>query len=390
MKKVLVFILLFSLCAFSAAYAETSPFCKLDPAVFDSESFILIEPETDTVVIEHNADDKKPMASITKLMVLLIADEYISEGKLSPDDIVTGTAAAKATEGSRVYLDDGEKMPLDDILKSISIPSANDAAVALAEHISGSEGEFVKLMNKRAEKMGLTNTHYVTASGLDADGHYSTARDIAVLSKEIMLNHPLIMQHAATISDTVRNGKFPLNNTNNLLSTYEYATGLKTGTTDGAGYCLAATAEKNGTKLIAVLLGAPTSADRFAEAKYLFEYAFSNFALSTVQEKGLIKDDEGQEVTAKVARGNRLSVPLKVKKDVCVYIPPAYAGEIRSEIIIKDKLTAPIPEGTAVGKVNYYSGDTLVASADAVTATKIKKMNIFQAFFHVMKAWLSI
>ena len=341
-------------------------------------------------MIEHNADDKKPMASITKLMVLLIADEYISEGKLSPDDIVTGTAAAKATEGSRVYLDDGEKMPLDDILKSISIPSANDAAVALAEHISGSEEEFVKLMNKRAGKMGLTNTHYVTASGLDADGHYSTARDIAVLSKEIMLNHPLIMQHAATISDTVRNGKFPLNNTNNLLSTYEYATGLKTGTTDGAGYCLAATAEKNGTKLIAVLLGAPTSADRFAEAKYLFEYAFSNFALSTVQGKGLIKDDEGQEVTAKVARGNRLSVPLKVKKDVCVYIPPAYAGEIRSEIIIKDKLTAPIPEGTAVGKVNYYSGDTLVASADAVTATKIKKMNIFQAFFHVMKAWLSI
>ena len=390
MKKVLVFILLFILCAFPAAYAETSPFCKLDPSVFDSEAFLLLEPETNTVVIEHNADEKMPMASITKLMVLLIADEYISEGKLNADDIVTGTATAKATEGSRVYLDDGEKMPLNDILKSISIPSANDAAVALAEHIAGSEDEFVKLMNKRAEKMGLTNTHYVTASGLDADGHYSSARDIAVLSKEILLNHPLIMQHAATVSDTVRNGSFPLNNTNNLLSTYEYATGLKTGTTDGAGYCLAATAEKNGTKLIAVLLGAPTSADRFAEAKYLFEYAFSNFSLSTVQEKGLIKDEDGHEVTAEIARGNRLFAPLKVKKDVRIYIPPAYNGEIRNEIILKDKLTAPIPEGTAVGKINYYAGDTLVASADAVTAIKIKKMNIFQAFFHVLKAWLSI
>ena len=390
MKKILIFILLISFCAFSSVCAETSPFCRLDPSVFDSEAFLLIEPETNTIVIEQNADEKMPMASITKLMVLLIADEYISEGKLSLDDTVTGTATAKATEGSRVYLDDGEKMSLDEILKSISIPSANDAAVALAEHISGSESEFVKLMNKRAEKMGLKNTHYVTASGLDAEGHYSTARDIAVLSREILLHHPLIMQHAATVSDTVRGGSFPLNNTNNLLSTYEYATGLKTGTTDGAGYCLTATAEKNGTKLIAVLLGAPTSADRFSEAKYLFEYAFSEFTLGTVQEKGQIKNDEGETVTAEVARGNKPSVPLKVKKAVRVFLPPANIGEVRSETVLNGALTAPLPADTVVGKVNYYVGDTLVASADAVTAVKIKKMNIFQAFFRIMKAWLSI
>ena len=390
MKKTIIFILILSFTLFTAVCAETSPFCKLDPSAFDSVSFILTEAETGTVVIEEKADEHLPMASITKLMVLLIADEYIEEGKLSLDEIVTGTATAKATEGSRVYLDDGEKMPLDDILKSISIPSANDAAVALAEHIAGTEEAFVKLMNARAEQLGLKNTHYVNASGLDADGHYSTARDISVLAREIMLKHPLIMQHAATVSDTLRNGSFPLTNTNNLLSNYEYATGLKTGTTEGAGYCLAATAEKNGTQLIAVLLGAPTSADRFNEAKYLFEYAFSDFSLIKVQEKGALEDENGNPVCADVIRGNKLTVPLNAKNDVFAYIPASYTGDIKTEFEIDEKLTAPIPEGTAVGKINYYVNDTLVASADAVTAVQIKKMNIFQAFWHVLRAWFSL
>ena len=390
MKKSLVLVLVLALTLCSAVCAETSPFCKLNPSAFDSVSFILTEAETGTVVIEEKADEHLPMESITKLMVLLIADEYIEEGKLSLDEIVTGTATAKATEGSRVYLDEGEEMTLDDILKSISIPSANDAAVALAEHISGSEEAFVKLMNERAEKLGLKNTHYVNASGLDTDGHYSTARDISVLAREIMLKHPRIMQHAATVSDTVRNGSFPLTNTNNLLSNYEYATGLKTGTTDGAGYCLAATAEKNGTKLIAVLLGAPTSADRFNEAKYLFEYAFSDFSLIKVQGKGALSDDEGNPVYAEVKRGNKLTVPLNAKKDVFVYIPSSHSGEIKTELEIDENLTAPIPEGTVVGKIKYTIGDTVVASADAVTAVKIKKMNIFQAFWHVLRAWFSL
>ncbi len=390
MKKSLVLVLVLVLTLCSAVCAETSPFCKLNPSAFDSVSYILTEAETGTVVIEEKADEHLPMASITKLMVLLIADEYIEEGKLSLDEIVTGTATAKATEGSRIYLDEGEEMTLDDILKSISIPSANDAAVALAEHISGSEEAFVKLMNERAEKLGLKNTHYVTASGLDADGHYSTARDISVLAREIMLKHPRIMQHAAIVSDTLRNGSFPLTNTNNLLSNYEYATGLKTGTTDGAGYCLAATAEKNGTKLIAVLLGAPTSADRFNEAKYLFEYAFSDFSLIKVQGKGALSDDEGNPVYAEVIRGNKQTVPLNAKKDVYVYVPSSHSGEIKTELEIDEKLTAPIPEGTVVGKIKYTIGDTVVASADAVTAVKIKKMNIFQAFWHVLRAWFSL
>ena len=198
------------------------------------------------------------------------------------------------------------------------------------------------------------------------------------------------MQHAATVSDTLRNGSFPLTNTNNLLSNYEYATGLKTGTTDGAGYCLAATAEKNGTKLIAVLLGAPTSADRFNEAKYLFEYAFSDFSLIKVQGKGALSDDEGNPVYAEVKRGNKLTVPLNAKKDVFVYIPSSHSGEIKTELEIDENLTAPIPEGTVVGKIKYTIGDTVVASADAVTAVKIKKMNIFQAFWHVLRAWFSL
>ena len=389
MRKSVTFLLIviLSFSCFSAV-AETSPFCTLDPELIGSPSFLLMEAETGEIIIERNADKQLPMASITKLMVLLIADEYINQGKLALTDTVVGTPTAKETPGSRVYLDDGEEMSLETILKCISIPSANDAAVALAEHIAGSEEAFVKLMNQRAEKLGLKNTHYVTASGLDAEGHYSTARDIATLSREIVLHHPLIMEHAATRNDTIRGGEFPLINTNNLLENYEYATGLKTGTTENAGYCLTATAEKDGVKLIAVILGADSSVQRFSEAKRLFEYAYSQFDMITIHKKGPLKDEDGNTVYATVSRGNKAKVPLRTDSDINAYIPAKYANKLKVEIKLDGTLTAPIEEGTAVGKINIYADDILVKSQDAVTAEKVKKMNIFQAFMHVVRAWL--
>ena len=388
MKKLITALLILCLCTIGVS-AKTSPFCTLDPEKINSTSFILLEADTGTIVIEQNADKKLPMASITKLMVLLIADEYIESGKLSLTDVITGTSTAKETPGSRVYLDDGEEMSLEDILKCISIPSANDAAVALAEHIAGSEAEFVKLMNKRASEMGLKNTHYVTASGLDAEGHYSTARDIAILSKEIVLNHPRIMEHAVMTDETIRGGSFPLINTNNLISSYEYATGLKTGTTENAGYCLAATAEKNGVKLIAVLLGADSSPKRFSDAKTLFSYAYSDFSIVELHKKGNLTDEDGNPITAVVERGNKARVTLAVDKAVTAYIPSKFANKVKVEFSIDENLVAPIKKGSTVGEVKIYAGDVLVETRDIVTSQDVKKMNIFQAVIHVLRAWLS-
>ncbi len=388
MKKFLSVVLI--LCFITTGVcAKTSPFCTLDPEKINSSSFILIEADTGTVIIEQDADKKLPMASITKLMVLLIADDLIKEGKLALDDIITGTATAKATPGSRVYLDEGEEMTLEDILKCISIPSANDAAVALAEHIAGSEEEFVKLMNSKAEEMGLENTHYVTASGLDADGHHSTARDIAKLSREIVQNRPLIMSHAVMTDETIRGGSFPLINTNNLVTNYEYATGLKTGTTENAGYCLAATAEKDGVKLIAVLLGAESSPKRFSDARTLFSYAYSDFSMLELHKAGNLSDEEGNPVVASVKRGNKTAVPVAVNKAVTAYIPAKYANKVKVDISIDKNLTAPIKKGTAVGEIKIYAGDVLVETLDAVTSEEVKKMNIFQSFWHIFRAWLN-
>lgn len=390
MKKIVSFVIVtvLCLCSFSAV-AKSSPFCTLDPEKINASSFILLEADTGTVVIEQDADRKLPMASITKLMVLLIADDMIKEGKLSLDEIVTGTATAKATPGSRVYLDEGEEMTLDDILKCISIPSANDAAVALAEHISGNEEEFVKLMNKKASEMGLENTHYVTASGLDAENHYSTARDISKLSREILLNHPLIMEHAVMTDETIRNGKFPLINTNNLISNYPYATGLKTGTTDNAGYCLTATAEKDGVKLIAVVLNADSGPKRFSDARTLFEYAFSDFSMVELHKQGTLTDEDGKPVTAPVKRGNKAAVQLAVEKSVTAYIPTKYQNKVSVDIVVDKNLKAPLKKGAVVGKIKIFAGDVLVETRDVVTAHPVKKMNFFQSIMHIFNSWLS-
>ncbi len=375
--------------------AKTSPFCTLNPEDFTAESIMLIEPTTGTIVFEKNADKQMPMASITKLTLLLVVDDYIDSGKLKLDDIITGTPTAKATEGSRIWLDDGEKMTLEDILKGISIPSANDAAVALAEHISGSEEAFVKLMNEKAKELGLTNTHYVTASGLDAEGHYSSARDIAIVSKEILLNHPRIMEHSKTAEDTIRGGTFPLTNTNKLLFTYDYATGLKTGTTDGAGYCVTATAEKDGVQLIAVVLGSETTDIRFAEAKELLEYGFNNFSLVKAMPKGTVLDENEAKVYVNAIRGNKDKTELILQQDIMVFIPNEYKNKLTTEFELKEEkkdtpsLKAPFKKGTEAGTVKIFAGKQQIATATLVTATEVKKMNFFQSFIQILKAWLS-
>ena len=245
-------------------------------------SSILMEKTTGEVLYEDNADKKLRPASVTKVMTLLLVMEALEDGRIGWDDMVTTSAAAAAKGGSQIYLEENEQLPLTEMLKSVVVSSANDCACALAEHIAGSEAAFVQRMNERAQELGMANTHFANCTGLDdgpdANEHLTTARDIAIMSREL-LKHEKIKEYTTIWMDTVRNGEFGLSNTNKLVRFYDGTTGLKTGYTSGAGYCLSASAERGGMELIAVVMHCKTSPDRFESAKALLNYGFANYAL---------------------------------------------------------------------------------------------------------------
>ena len=273
MKKIKVFYLFL---AFSMATASMRVCASEYPLSLNAPSALLMEYSTGEILYEKNAYEKKPMASVTKIMTLLLTMEEISAGRLSYDDIVTGSAHAKSYGGSTIFLDEGEKMTVKDIIKGIAVASGNDAAAAIAEHIAGSEPAFVNMMNKRAKELGMTNTNFVNSNGLDAYGHYSCAYDIALMSRELM-SHNDIFQFTTIWTDTLRDGQFELSNTNKLIRFYEGATGLKTGSTDDALFCISATAKRDNMHLIAVIMAAPTSKLRQADASSLLNYGFSKY-----------------------------------------------------------------------------------------------------------------
>ncbi|MGN1320098.1 MAG: D-alanyl-D-alanine carboxypeptidase family protein, partial [Acutalibacteraceae bacterium] len=242
-----------------------------------AKSAILMEVNTGEILYEMNADEQMPPASITKIMSLLLVMEAVDRGELSLEDVITASEHACSMGGSQIWLEPGESMTVDDLLKAAVIASANDATVALGEQIAGSEEGFVSMMNERASQLGMTNTKFINATGLDADGHISTAHDVAIMSAEL-IKHDLIKNYSTVWMDTLRDGESELVNTNKLVRFYEGTTGLKTGTTSGAGYCLSATAERNGLSLVAVIMAGETSADRFNGAKKLLDYGFANYA----------------------------------------------------------------------------------------------------------------
>ncbi len=337
---------------------------------------ILMEAESGEVLFEHNPDEKLPIASVTKVMTMLLVMEALDDERIKLDDIVTVSENAASMGGSQAFMEAGEKMSVHDMLKAVSVSSCNDGAVALAEHLAGSEGEFVKLMNQKCKELQMTSTEFVNCTGLDdKEMHYSSARDVAIMSRAL-ISHPRIFEYTTIWMDSIRDGKFGLSNTNKLIRFYDGATGLKTGSTSKARFCLSATAERNGVKLIAVVLGAPTSAERFSAAKGLLDYGFSNYSVYYPKTEKLepVRVWGGKKDTVKL---DTIITPYLVKK--------GEENKIEETIDIEKDLKAPLKKGDVIGKIKYNIGDTTLFETDVRVGEDIPKAGVLDTFFAILK-----
>lgn len=347
---------------------------------FDCKSAILMEAETGTILYEFNADQALPPASVTKIMTLLIVMEEIEGGNLNYTDIVTTSAHAASMGGSQIFLKEGEQMSVEDMIKSVVIASANDAAVALAEHISGSEELFVRKMNQKAQELGMKNTNFENTNGLDdtATNHLTSARDIAIMSREL-IKYEEILKYSSTWMDTVRGGAFGLTNTNRLVRFYKGATGLKTGSTAKARFCVSATAKRDNMHLICVVMGAPTSDVRNSIATELLNWGFSNFELYSHQKQDL--------ASIKVTSGVEDSCCVKAQK-FSIVLKKGAGKSVIEEVIAPDKIKAPVKAGDSIGKINYYSNGELIGFSEIYAANDIEKIGFWDLFVRILSKFL--
>ena len=321
------------------------------------------------MLYEKNADERVPIASITKLMTLLLTFEAVHGGKLTLDTPVPVSEHAYHMGGSQIWLEPGEQFTLDEMLRAICVSSANDAAVAVAELVGGSEPVFVERMNARAAELGLQNTSFRNACGLDAEGHLSTARDVAALSCYILNTCPEILHYTGIWTDSLRNGQTQLVNTNKLLKRYSGITGLKTGTTGGAGVCISASATRDGLTLIAVILGAPSSAERFQAATALLDYGFAAYAAVPVPQL----PDRPLELTVKGS--TEQTVPLDYSAlPQTVLLEKGAGADLRTELTLPETLEAPVERGQTVGTAAVYAGETLLAEAEVKSAADAPRL----------------
>ncbi|MDO5328159.1 MAG: D-alanyl-D-alanine carboxypeptidase family protein [Clostridia bacterium] len=354
------------------------------PMTLTAPSAVLMEAETGAVIFEKNADERRPAASITKLMTLLLTLEKIDAGGISLEDKVTVSPAAAAQPGSQAFLDAGAAYPIKDLLKAVIISSANDGAAALAEYMAGTEESFVSLMNDRAEEMGLHNTHYRNCTGLPAEGQYTCARDVAVLSREIT-RHPVYFQYSSTWLDSLTHpsGRVTdLTNTNRLVRFYPDCDGLKTGSTSEAKYCLSATAQRNGMRLIAVVLGVPNSQTRFDEARAMMDYGFSAYSLTPVARKG---DLIGMQVPVKM--GARDSVDAALGSGLSLLLRSGQQNQLSFETSLPDCVTAPVKAGEPLGTVRVLLAGKRVAELPAVAAQDVRLPGLLEGFFRLWEHW---
>ena len=330
-------------------------------------SCILMEKQTGQVLYESNAHEQLRPASVTKVMTLLLVMEALESGSIGWDDTVTTSAAAAAKGGSQIYLEENEQLPLTEMLKSVVVSSANDCACALAEHVAGSEAAFVSRMNDRAAELGMTDTHFVNCTGLDdgpdADTHLTTAYDIALMSRAL-LQHDEIKQYTTIWMDTVRNGQFGLSNTNKLVRFYDGTTGLKTGYTSQAGYCLSASAERGGMELIAVVMHCKSSVDRFESAKALLNYGFSNYALVTPEPEDGIPP-------VPVVLGTQEFVTPVPQSGAPLLLEKARAAQLRTSVETETSVRAPVAAGQQLGRMTVTAGDETVAEIPLVSPAEI-------------------
>ena len=348
------------------------------PAV-EAGSAILMEKETGTVLYEANAHDKLEPASVTKVMTLLLVMEAIDDGRLKMEDMVTVSTRASSMGGSQVYLKEGEQMTVHDMLKAVAVVSGNDAAVALAEHIAGSEESFVERMNRRAAELGMADTTFINCTGLPAAGHLTSAYDIAVMSRAL-LARPGIREFTTIWMDSVRDGQFQLANTNKLIRFYEGATGLKTGFTDSALYCLSATAERDGMELIAVVMKSPTSEKRFESAKALLNFGFANYTLLDVRPDQALPPVE-------VALGECSTVQPVLAQSGRILTDKAELNNVTTEVRLTDRVEAPVEAGQKLGEmavlVSGVEQQTIPIVADQAVE-RLTMPGIFKRFLDIL------
>ena len=335
----------------------------------------LIDQQTGTVLYEKNADQQMPIASITKVMTLLLTFEAVHNGQLTMDTPVPVSEHAYHMGGSQIWLEPGEQFTLDEMIKAICVSSANDAAVAVAELVGGSEQGFVQSMNARAAELGMTNTVFHNACGLDTEGHLSTARDVAVMSRYILNTCPEVLHYTGIWTDTLRGGQTQLVNTNKLLRRYSGITGLKTGTTGGAGVCISASATRDGLSLIAVILGAPSSKDRFDAATTLLDYGFAAYQAAPLP---VLED---RPLQLKVTGSAEDGVPLDYSAlPQTLLLPREGAAELTAQIDLPEQLEAPVEQGQTVGIVKIFSGGTLLGAYDVRAAADAPRMDFGTAW----------
>ncbi len=362
-KRVTGLLILFSVCL-----CYVNVFAR-DLSDITSKGAVLMESSTGQVVYELNADASLPPASITKIMTLLLIMEDIESGKIGYNDIVTASERAKSMGGSTIFLDAGERMSVYDLVKGIAVASANDACVAMAEHLSGSVEAFVDRMNKRASELGMTNTVFKNTNGLPAEGHVMSARDIAIVSNEL-IKHKEVFNFTTIWTDSLRNGEFLLANTNKLIRFYEGANGLKTGSTDEAGCCISATAERDGMQLIAVVLGAPTSNDRFSDAKALLDYGFANYGLWYGPG---VEESVGQ---VEVKKGERDFVEVQPEGGLYALVKKGTLGKEELVIETNESASAPLKKGTVLGKIKCVIDGETVAEENLIAAEDVDKIGL--------------
>lgn len=349
------------------ATEEELPAAIIVNADIPCKSAILIEQKSGRVLFEKQPDEKMPPASITKIMTLLLVMEALDSGRISLDDAVTCSPHASSMGGSQIWFEPGEQMTVHELLKATAIASANDAAVALGEHIAGSEEAFVAMMNERAGQLGMKNTVFKNASGLDTEGHLTTARDIAIMSAEL-LRYPKITEYTTIWMDSLRNGETQLVNTNKLVRFFEGATGLKTGTTDEAGSCLSASAERKGLSLVAVVLGAKNSNDRFSAARGLLEYGFANFEMKSVPEP------EPPIAPIAVTGGVKREVEVQSNAPETMLTEKGRANNITQKITVQESLAAPVSAGDKVGDVVVMADGIVVCEYELFAKDDVLKM----------------
>lgn len=348
-----------------------------------SPSVVLIEPNSKKILFEKNAHDSRACASITKVMTLLLIMEALDQGAISYTDVVTTSEHAKSMGGSDIWLEVGEQMTVDEMIKATAVASANDAAVALAEHLCGSESDFVAKMNERAKELGMKNTTFKNCNGLDEEGHLTTAYDVALMSAEL-IKHEKIFEYTNIWIDYLRDGETQIVNTNKLLKTYTGITGLKTGTTGEAGSCISATATRNDMSLVAVVLGSASGTERFKDAATLLDFGFANYEVLKLD----AKDQGFSEIEVK--NGLQKSAKLSCHENISLVVQKGSKEKVEQNVKLKESVEAPVKKGDKVGVLSFTLDGEKIAEFDIITSEEVGKISFSSVFSELLSAVITL